>query len=75
MNDFETWLRQVCFKPPTKEAYDLAKAAWQASAAETAKDMAVLAEAVIYHLSGIKTEMCVEACEIARKFIDKGENK
>ena len=26
--DFESWLRSICFQKPTKEAYDLAKAAW-----------------------------------------------
>jgi hypothetical protein len=28
---FEIWLRSVCFKPPTSEAYDLAKSAWTVS--------------------------------------------
>jgi len=27
-DDFENWLRSVCFQEPTKEAYDLAKSAW-----------------------------------------------
>jgi hypothetical protein len=26
---FEIWLRTVCFQAPTKEAYDLAKCAWE----------------------------------------------
>lgn len=26
--EFEIWLRTVCFQPPTPEAYDLAKCAW-----------------------------------------------
>jgi hypothetical protein len=30
-DNFEEWLRSVCFKQPTKEAYDLAKAAWHAA--------------------------------------------
>lgn len=29
MEDFEKWLRTVCFQPPTPEAYDLAKDAWK----------------------------------------------
>jgi hypothetical protein len=28
VNNFEIWLRKVCFQKPTKEAYDLAKDAW-----------------------------------------------
>jgi hypothetical protein len=28
---FEEWLRSVCFQKPTKEAYDLALAAWRES--------------------------------------------
>ena len=27
--NFEAWLRTVCFRPPTREAYDLAKSAWR----------------------------------------------
>jgi hypothetical protein len=27
--EFEAWLRTVCFQAPTKEAYDLAKSAWK----------------------------------------------
>ena len=29
---FDEWLRTVCFKKPTQEAYDLAKSAWLESA-------------------------------------------
>jgi hypothetical protein len=29
LEQFETWLRTVCFQKPTPEAYDLAKSAWQ----------------------------------------------
>lgn len=28
MEEFEKWLRTVCFQKPTPEAYDLAKGAW-----------------------------------------------
>lgn len=28
MITFNEWLRTVCFQPPTKEAEDLARAAW-----------------------------------------------
>ncbi len=28
MEEFEKWLRSVCFQKPTPEAYDLAKSAW-----------------------------------------------
>lgn len=28
MDRFEKWLKSSCFKTPTKEAYELAKAAW-----------------------------------------------
>jgi hypothetical protein len=28
MEEFEKWLRIVCFQKPTPEAYDLAKDAW-----------------------------------------------
>lgn len=31
ISNFEKWLRTVCFKTPTPEAYDLAKLAWDAS--------------------------------------------
>lgn len=30
MDDFDKWLRSVCFQKPTSEAYDLAKCAWYA---------------------------------------------
>jgi hypothetical protein len=33
MQDFETWLRSTCFQQPTKEAEDLARAAWKAAEA------------------------------------------
>ena len=33
--DFEAWLRTICFQKPTKEAYDLAKCAWEASKPNT----------------------------------------
>lgn len=29
MEEFENWLRMVCFQKPTPEAYDLAKDAWK----------------------------------------------
>lgn len=29
MEEFEIWLRTVCFQKPTPEAYDLAKDAWK----------------------------------------------
>lgn len=32
MDEFEKWLRTVCFQKPTPEAYDLAKCAWKQSA-------------------------------------------
>lgn len=28
-DNYQTWLRTVCFQQPTKEAEDLAKCAWQ----------------------------------------------
>lgn len=32
MQEFESWLRFVCFQKPTPEAYDLARCAWNAAA-------------------------------------------
>lgn len=39
MDEFEVWLRKVCFQKPTKEAHALAKAAWSAGKLSATKDM------------------------------------
>ena len=41
MDDFEKWLRTVCFQEPTPEAYDLARRAWKKATNECADTLSL----------------------------------
>jgi hypothetical protein len=44
MDEFEKWLRTVCFQKPTPEAYDLARDAWRHAIAQEREACAKLCE-------------------------------
>ena len=50
---FEPWLRTECFQAPTPEAYELAKAAWQAATLAERERAAARVEANAWACGGV----------------------
>jgi hypothetical protein len=62
LDEFEVWLRTVCFQKPPEHAYDLAKSAWIAALSQSALDIQALKNENEV-LRGQVIEECAKACD------------